>query len=252
MVQKHMIKNKRLAVYTAIIGDYDEIKDPKIILKNCDYICFTNNKNMNSNVWKFKYYHDNELDNTRMARKIKILPYDYLTDYRYTLWIDANIEININLNDFINLCFDGRSMTTLSHPLRDCVYDEALACINRNKDSFLKIYKQMKYYKKKKYPKNNGLIASRIIYRDMHCLNTKKVMESWWREVLYNSRRDQLSFNYVSWSHGFKYSALDINVEKKNSCFILHKHKNSIKKSFLMRFTAHVKIWVVKLMLFIS
>lgn len=40
------IKNNKLAIYTAFTGDYDTLKEPDVIDENCDYICFTDNPNL--------------------------------------------------------------------------------------------------------------------------------------------------------------------------------------------------------------
>ena len=47
------MKNK-ICVYTCITGDYDELKDIKYVDKDYDYICFTNNKKIKSNLINLK------------------------------------------------------------------------------------------------------------------------------------------------------------------------------------------------------
>ena len=34
-------------------------------------------------------------------------------------------------------------------------------------------------------------------------------MENWWTEIKYNSKRDQLSFNYVAWKHKVKFNYIE-------------------------------------------
>jgi hypothetical protein len=34
-------------------------------------------------------------------------------------------------------------------------------------------------------------------------------MEDWWTEIKYNSKRDQLSFNYCAWKNGLKFNYMD-------------------------------------------
>ena len=67
-------KNKRKVVYTAIIGNYDELKEPKVISEGFDYVCFTDDVKLKSKVWKIIVVDNPQrLDNTRLSRKIKIL-----------------------------------------------------------------------------------------------------------------------------------------------------------------------------------
>ena len=34
-------------------------------------------------------------------------------------------------------------------------------------------------------------------------------MELWWEELKYNSKRDQLSFNYCAWKYKLKFNYMD-------------------------------------------
>ena len=50
-----------------------------------------------------------------------------------------------------------------------------------------------------------------------------KVMEDWWKEIRYGSKRDQLSFNYVAWKNKFKFNYMNSDC-RDNSYFYLDKH----------------------------
>jgi len=43
------MKNK-LVVYTALFGDYDNLIEPKEKFEGCDFICFTDQKHLTSDV----------------------------------------------------------------------------------------------------------------------------------------------------------------------------------------------------------
>ena len=52
-----------------------------------------------------------------------------------------------------------------------------------------------------------------------------KLMESWWTEIQYNSKRDQLSFNYVAWKNKVKFNYIE-GDSRNNEYFInVGKHK---------------------------
>lgn len=42
------VKNKKIVIYTAFTGNYDNLKEPEYIDENCDYVCFTDNPNIKS------------------------------------------------------------------------------------------------------------------------------------------------------------------------------------------------------------
>ena len=65
------ISNSKIAVYTAFTGDYDTLKDPDFIDENCDYICFSDNPNLKSSVWRIVLMDDSSLDNNLKLSSIK-------------------------------------------------------------------------------------------------------------------------------------------------------------------------------------
>lgn len=48
-------------------------------------------------------------------------------------------------------------------------------------------------------------------------------MENWWEEIKYNSKRDQLSFNYVAWKNSFNFNYLE-GHDRTNHYFNFSKH----------------------------
>ena len=219
-------KKEKIVVYTAITGNYDELITPKNINKNFDYICFTDNKNLQSDFWEIRLLEDSDLDEVRKARRCKILPHFYLPEYDYSLWIDANIRIMGNLEDFINKYAKDNPMMCLNHEDRDCSYKEADECLRLKKDSKETIMAQIEKYKSEKYPENNGLISSGILFRRHKDPRVIKVMDDWYDEVINHSRRDQLSFNYVTWKNNFEYDNCDRYCWRNEYFEIQLRHKS--------------------------
>ena len=59
------------------------------------------------------------------------------------------------------------------------------------------------------YPANNGLITGMVILRRHNEKDCIETMEDWWTEVKYNSKRDQLSFNYCAWKNDLTFNYMD-------------------------------------------
>jgi hypothetical protein len=78
-------------IYTSIIGNYDVLEEPRFIPKGYDFICFTDQiiEKPNS-VWKIKQVLPLYEDNTRTARKYKLLPHRFLPEYEISIWVDGN------------------------------------------------------------------------------------------------------------------------------------------------------------------
>ena len=54
-LEKYIVENtdnKRIAIYTVIIDNYDNLNEIKTINKNYDYYCFTNSIHLRSKSWK--------------------------------------------------------------------------------------------------------------------------------------------------------------------------------------------------------
>lgn len=55
-------------VYAVITVDYDALKAPLFGDEDYDYICYTDNRNMTSDIWSIRYIENTEgLDNTHLA-----------------------------------------------------------------------------------------------------------------------------------------------------------------------------------------
>lgn len=207
---RKLIQRNKIVVYTAIIGDYDHLIDPRYIDESCDYICFTDNYSLKSDIWRIIYIEQEEPGNTRNARKYKILPHKFLNEYNESVWIDGNFEIVGSIRAYIKEFSNNSPILCINHPQRDCIYYEADACIKLNKDNEDIITEQVNRYKNELYPDNNGMIASGILYRKHNDKELINIMEQWWDELKSNSKRDQLSFNYVCWKYNFNYDSSDI------------------------------------------
>jgi len=216
-------KNKN-AIYTCITGGYDSLITPRIISQNFDYICFTNNKNIKHNIWNIIYIEDNFIDDIKLARKIKIMGHEILPTYDCIIWIDANFEINCDLN-YLLKSSKKYDLSLMKHSLRDCIYDEAEICIKSKKDNEGIIKKQIGSYHFCNYPYKNGLAGTGILIKKNNMV-TNNFMRKWWEEVNLKSHRDQLSFNYVLWKNKINIKYLDWNKFTKQK-FILNLHKKS-------------------------
>ncbi len=216
---------KRLVVYTAVTGDYDVVQVPNYINDNVDYICFTDNPHLKSNFWEIRMMDkDLDLDPIRKARYYKIMPHKYLSDYDYSLWIDACTQIDNDITEFINKYSHNNKIFSMKHDIRDCIYDEAEVCIEKKLDDEEIMAKQVEGYRKEGYPEHNGLIASGVIFRDHNDPKVKYVMEKWCEEVVNKSRRDQLSFNYVCWKYDLQFDVCGL-FYFNNEYYLRHEHK---------------------------
>ena len=191
--------NRTKVVYTCITGTYDSIRDPITDSPEWDYICFTNNKDISSDVWDVIYVNDSTLSNVKIQRHIKILYNRYLKSYTETLWLDGNCRLTIPVNKFIGLINPNKVPFVVStHPERSCTYDEMLAVVKYRRDKEVNVAPMRDRYKSEGLPVNAGMVDTNVLYR-VHTPDLHNVMEQWWTELFNGSHRDQLSLNYVMW-----------------------------------------------------
>lgn len=222
----------KIVVYTSIFGGYDVLHEEQFKMNGVDYICFTDS-DIKSETWKVVKSTPIYNDSNRNAKKYKILPHRYLKDYDYSVWIDGNILVVSDIRDLVTQhkyqVFD-HNQTRLDP--RNCIYKEYNAIIElgkRNggsyKDNPQVMYKQIRRYIEEGYPENNGLSKNGIIFRNHNDSDVIKTMEDWWNEIKYNSRRDQLSFNYIAWKNNFNFIYLSGDLRKNKYFLQTGKHK---------------------------
>jgi hypothetical protein len=204
---------KDTVVYTAIIGDYDELKDPLIIDKDVDYVCFTDSYKIKSNIWKVIKVDYLYRDPRRTARLLKVLPHKIFNRHKINLWVDASFLIKGSIKNFCKK-FYNNSLSCFPHNERDCVYEEIDDAIYKDRVKILR--QQAEDYKKEGLPKNFGLISSGILLRNNLNEKVSRLMNFWANQIDLYSSRDQVSFSYCIWKLEEKYFSIPLNIFKND------------------------------------
>lgn len=179
-------------VYTAIIGNYEELKEPLVITPNWKYVCFTDQP-LTSATWNIKQVTPIQ-SASRTARQIKLLFHNYIKE-KYSLWIDASFQINCDLNIWWQR-FQA-PFTVIKHPMRSCVYKEAEYCRQAARGNVEQINRQIARFYKEKIPAQSHLIQSGILMRE-RTPAVIKFCEQWYEELQRGSTRDQIAFVYAA------------------------------------------------------
>lgn len=215
----------RTVVYTAIFGGYDRLK--RITpAPGCDHVVFTDDRRMRSRVFDVVVVKPRFDDPVRDARFHKIMGHELLADHDRSLWIDASITLRgVDVAARLDETLADHDVAAHAHPKRDCVYDEAVACIEWDKCDPVAIEAQMAEYRRRGYPANHGLVSTGVLHR-RHTDAVADLDEAWWRDVQAHSTRDQLSFPVAAWTVGIDYRSLPNNVSSGDlDGFRLHAHR---------------------------
>ena len=224
------ISDKKIAVYSCIVGKYDDVIEPIIVEDNVDYYMFTDLDVPKDSAWKkvdvTQMDEYNSFSAMDLNRKIKMLPFEYLQDYDYTIYVDGNMQIVSYLTPYIK-CMKSRALGLHSHRRRDCVYDEIKAICLLNKANKKKLKKQKMDYSKKGFPKKYGLFENGIIVCDNSDIETRNLLNDWWKEYKKYGTRDQICLPFVMWSDNYDLNKIlvlgdNINANKRFNIVSFH------------------------------
>lgn len=209
----------RRCVYTVLTNSYDALRIPLVRPAGFDFICFTDNPNLQVSGWQMRYIEPAE-NPVKQQRGIKIRPHVFLPDYDLTIYHDASTQLKRDLSYIINKYYRGGMLLKI-HPNRLCIYSEAAQIIALGKDTPEAINKQAAAYRAEGMPSNYGLYETGIIIRENRA-DVNGVCDAWWAEVEKHSHRDQMSLTYVLWKMNYKPTAVEYNI--LSSFITIHKH----------------------------
>lgn len=222
--------NDRIAVYTCIIGKYDELIEPLFVPNNCDFYAITDFEISKNSKWKRisydQYLNVNGMSNATINRFYKFFPYKIFKEYRYSIYIDGNFQVISDLTEHINRISD-HGVAFFLHSKRDCAYDEIKTCIDLGRGNKNKLVTYSQKLASNNFPSKYGLLACNFIARDHKKDKYKKIMEQWWIEYTKYVDRDQVSLPYILYKNDIlptELGTLGGDVHKDLS-FNIVKHK---------------------------
>lgn len=230
-VSSNYFSKDRIAVYTVMFGNYDNLKEPVVTPDNVDFYLITDDCNickeskwtyLNTSKWK---RYTSKLDAHLKNRWFKTHPHMLFPDYKYSLYIDASIKIITDVTEHINK-IGKLGIAMHKHHMLDCVYDELEVVRMYKRDSIQNFKKMEELYKSINFPKHYGLLEGCVIARRHNDENVICIMEDWWKYILLYCRRDQLSLPVVLYNNGVMVNealGLGDNVEK-NFAFRKERH----------------------------
>tara|TARA_B100001778_G_C18596900_1_gene635223 strand:+ start:800 stop:2488 length:1689 start_codon:yes stop_codon:yes gene_type:complete len=243
--------NKKV-IYTSVFGKTEEnnyhLHKPDVVLDGYDFVCFTDDETFKSDFWQVKLVKPLYDDGARNAKRYKLKPHIYLSEYEISVWVDIEVKITKDIDHLVESSLKDSNLAILNHELcgrtvsgdlnvRKCVYEEAkfIQWLGDNspkkqyKDNMDIIHAQVDRYRKDGYPENNGLARTTVVFRKHNESDVIKNSDAWWEEMKYGSRRDQISFNYVSWKHNLKFNYIQEDIDD-NPYFLYMKKWRQIKR----------------------
>ena len=230
-----------IVVYTAIFDDYDELLQPAVTPDNVDFVCFTDDESTARGVWEARLISDYDLSPKLMSGMVKVLAHRFFPEYEYSVWVDGNVHVIGDVRELIRTSLEQANMAVPPHPDRNCVYDEADACIELGLAEPKAVRAQMQRYRAQDFLEDYGLSETRVLVRRHNQGDVVETMETWWEEYQKGADRDQLSFEFAAYKCELNYVPLHLDYESHSGYFHIYHyyHKPSGLKGdiwgFLLR-----------------
>ena len=217
-----------IVIYTALFGSYDRLPEVPHYSGITKYVCFTDVIPEEANGWEFELV-ETEFEPIKANRWYKFHPHLLFPEHIFSIYVDANIKIIGNLQDFISY-YNNPILAVPRHKYRDCLYQEIDQCLKIGKISLLESEEIKKRYKDSGFPRNFGLAEMSVIIRRHHNSKVIKTMIDWWEEFNKLGKRDQLSFMFVAWKNGLDVNFMKENMQKVNPYFYRLPHASEKMK----------------------
>lgn len=228
-IKYNAYEDAKVAIYTAIFGKYDELKEPNYVDPKCDYYIITDEVVNDNSLW-------NPVDISHLGfggksdlyknRYVKMHPFEFFKDYDFVIYVDGNFELCGPVSDLIVYVNPKTNIAVHNMFNRDCIFDEAKACKLLKKGDSKRIGEMITRYKKAGFPSHFGMYECPVIVSRKS--NTSLlIFNQWWEQFLKSGGRDQISLPYVIWKNGFEFLDVGIigNDVRRNCYFRKLKHK---------------------------
>jgi hypothetical protein len=217
-----------MVAYTAITGGYDDVSNRSFLSPDCDYVIFSD---QNLIGWG-RRDPCGIFTTSRMNAKIhKLLPHIYFPRYKYSLWIDGNIDIAVNPRELLG-SIGNADMAMFRHRAPRDFQKEARWCKKLNLDNHDDLDRAVERYNflESRFP--GGRRAKRPFYEASvifrrHRAVVERFNEIWWAEICYGSSRDQISLPYAISKTGVEIATIPGNIMENDFFHPKRKHKKS-------------------------
>ncbi len=218
MSQKNQIttpnyfSTEKVAVYTVITGDYDNVLEPYCKPDNCDYFLYTDKDfNDSASTWKKRELPSclDGLSDVVKNRYLKMHPHELFGEYNYSVYVDGNIQIFTDLTEYINR-LGPIGIGTHLHPDRQCVYKELETVLALGKETRDNAERHADHLERTGMPHNYGLLECNVIARAHHNKICVRIMEQWWQEFMEYSKRDQVSLPHVLYQNDIQVNEVGV------------------------------------------
>lgn len=236
-----VVKEKaRWAIYTSVSRNYDIVSSPLTVTEGLRYIAFLDAPIRKIDGWETRSFPPAVSGHrpNMMNRYCKLFPYEILSDFDYSIYLDGNIhligELSPLMNEFRN---SGCALGLFRHWQRKDLSEEMDACVRlgKFKENEKELSEQqLRIYRSEGLPADQPLNDNGILFRWHRHPELSGAMRLWWEQLQLFSGRDQLSLPYVIWKTGVPMKTWDWSFRADNCFFEVYPHRGFLFKDFLI------------------
>ena len=195
---------EKIIIYTSITGGYDPLQQPFPVPEGMDieFLCFVRKGTKTTEydgLWRIEEIPFDWDDQMLLSRYPKMNPQSALPeDCNWSLWIDGNVQITGP--EIYRRCIElqeaGVRYAGVSHPDTDCVYEEAIRCMERRKEKFIPLMRLVHFLRKNGLPEHSGVMENNLIFRKHNDPDVVEFDRWWWECFLKYPKRDQMTHSF--------------------------------------------------------
>jgi hypothetical protein len=188
-----------VALISALYGDYDTLRHPVRQTGDVQYICLTDNRDLESDVWEMVYWPKPHMVPLMAGKAPKMLPMRYC-DAPRSVWIDMSVQV-LHPDFAMQAAECARDgFATWPHPWNDTLAAEAFESAQQPRYTGQRLHEQVERYWDEGLPEDASVRHTAVVAR-VHNDLTEQVGLRWDAEYEW-SATDQIPFTYVAWLTG--------------------------------------------------
>lgn len=207
------IKNTdRIAIYTCITNNYDQLNEPLYMEDNCDYFFITDKKGVEQlslpSAYKIidieKVVPADLISPKEKNRYCKSHGYEIFKDYDYSIYLDGNIQIVKPILPLLKL-MGQVGVAFHKHPAADDAYEEALSLSLRTRITKEEADKTIKWFWNSGMPRFYGMVECGVILCDNKSSTACELLNNWFSNYHKGAaKRDQMYMAFTLWKMGIE------------------------------------------------
>lgn len=185
-----------VALISALYGGYDNLKDPVEQNGDVQYVCLTDNPDLQSDVWQMVFWPKPHMPAFLAAKAPKMLPANY-THAKASVWVDMSVEV-LSPDFAVGAAECARDgVATWPHPWNPTLGAEASESLRQSRYQGQMLANQVIRFFHEGLPESAPVRHTAVVAR-AHNPVTEQVGLRWDAEFEW-SMADQIGFVYALW-----------------------------------------------------